>query len=609
MRAPALSHCGADYMIPQSFIQDLLGRLDIVDVIERDLPLKRAGANHQACCPFHNEKTPSFSVSPTKQFYYCFGCGAHGSAIGWVMEYSGLGFVEAITELASSVGMTVPSIADEDRAAGKHKELPELMPSAAQYYKHQLKQSPGAIAYLKQRGLTGEVAARYGLGYAPPAWQNLTGILQYNSAIARDTGLVIEGDGGRRFDRFRDRIMFPILNMRGAIVGFGGRALPSVADTARTESAAPQPKYMNSPETPLFEKGRELYGLFQARRAIRTAGRVLVVEGYMDVVALAQHGIEYAVATLGTATTPMQVQKLLKQSDNVTFCFDGDQAGRRAAWRALENSLSQLTDGKEIDFLFLPQGEDPDSYVREQGAPAFEALFAGATPLIAFLVRELSAASNLQSEEGRTRLLSDAKPFVRQITAPILSLMLRKRLAALSGISLAELDALYQIKPTVPVRASRRSPAKTPSVVRKLIELLLFEGELARLADVKEIDSAVELRLVDVSQSELRVLRDLLKFLECGARRPNIAAVAEYFRGEDSGRWLSEIGPAIFAWEEKSLGQAGLESEFTGLWAQFLDRVREAGINHLHAKLPEGWSEEDKARYRQLQRRTATSSA
>ncbi|MBC7945718.1 MAG: DNA primase [Burkholderiales bacterium] len=597
-------------MITQNFIQDLLSRIDIVDVIERDLPLKRMGANHQACCPFHNEKTPSFSVNQTKQFYYCFGCGTHGSAIGWVMEYSGLGFVEAVTELASSVGMTVPSVVDEDRVTDKHKELPELMLGAAQYYRHQLKQSAAAIAYLKQRGLTGEIAARYGLGYAPESWQNLTGVLRYSSAAALDTGLVIESDSGRRYDRFRDRIMFPIQNMRGAIIGFGGRVLPhdrAPGDSLEAAGEASQPKYMNSPETPLFEKGRELYGLFQARRAVRSAGRVLVVEGYMDVVALAQHGIEYAVATLGTATTPMHVQKLLQQSDNVVFCFDGDEAGRRAAWRALQNCLAQLVDGKEIDFLFLPQGEDPDSFVRKHGATEFEAGLASAMPLMSFLVRELGSEVNLQSEEGRAKLLRNAKPLVRQICAPMLGLMLRNRLAGLGGIGLAELDALYQIKSTVP-RAPRRAPAKPPSVVRKLIELLLFESELVRFANSKEIDSAADLRLPDIASTELRVLRDLLVFLESKAQRPNVAAVAEYFRGEETGQWLADLGSSVFTWEEKKLSQLGLESEFQGLWAQFLERVREAGINQLHAKLPaEGWNDDDKARYRQLQQRPTQS--
>lgn len=594
-------------MIPQSFIQDLLSRVDIVDVIERDLPLKKAGANHQACCPFHNEKTASFSVSQAKQFYYCFGCGAHGSAVGWLMEYSGLGFVEAVTELASSVGMTVPSVVDEGRIADKHKALPELMLGAAQYYRQQLKQSPAAIAYLKQRGLTGEIAARYGLGYAPDSWKNLTGVIEYSNAAALDTGLIIESDSGRRYDRFRDRIMFPIHNMRGAIVGFGGRVLPhdrAPGDSSEAAGDTSQPKYMNSPETPLFEKGRELYGLFQARRAARSGGRLLVVEGYMDVVALAQHGVEYAVATLGTATTPMHVQKLLQQSDKVVFCFDGDEAGRRAAWRALQNCLAQLVDGKEIDFLFLPQGEDPDSFVRKRGAAEFEAGLASALPLISFLVRELSSEVNLQSEEGRARLLRDAKPLVRLVSAPMLGLMLRKRMAGLAGISLAELDALYQIKPTVPLGAPRRSTVKPPSVVRKLIELLLFDGELGRFADSKEIDSAADLGLPDIAATELQALRDLLGFLESTTQRPNIAAIAEYFRGEETGRQLADLGSSVFAWEEKKLGQAGMESEFQGLWAQFLERVREAGINRLHAKLPiEGWNDADKARYRHLQRR------
>ena len=283
-------------MIPQSFIQDLLNRLDVVDVVERYVPLKKAGANYMACCPFHNEKSPSFSVSPTKQFYHCFGCGAHGTAISFVMEYQGLGFVEAVEELARSAGMTVPhEISGEMQRPSQSTELAELMLQATRYYREQLKRAPQAIEYLKQRGLSGEIAARFGIGYAPAAWQNLAEIFpDYASKNLVQAGLVIEGENGKRYDRFRDRIMFPILNQRGTVIGFGGRVL-----------GQGEPKYLNSPETPLFEKGQELYGLYQARKAIREAGRVLVVEGYMDVVALAQHGIEYAVATLGTATTPV----------------------------------------------------------------------------------------------------------------------------------------------------------------------------------------------------------------------------------------------------------------------------------------------------------------
>jgi DNA primase len=297
-------------VIPKSFIQDLLNRLDIVDVIERYLPLKKAGANYVACCPFHNEKSPSFTVSQSKQFYHCFGCGAHGTAIGFVMEHTGMGFVEAVEDLAKSVGMTVPR---ETGNIPQHKVAPDLydlMQSATRYYREQLKKTPRAIDYLKGRGLSGEVAARFGIGYAPDEWQNLrAAVPNYQDASLVETGLVIAGEEGKRYDRFRDRIMFPIVNVRGQVIGFGGRVLDKG-----------EPKYLNSPETQLFEKGHELYGLFQAQKAIRAQQRVIVVEGYMDVVALAQHGVEYAVATLGTATTPHHMQKLLRLCDQIVFC-------------------------------------------------------------------------------------------------------------------------------------------------------------------------------------------------------------------------------------------------------------------------------------------------
>ncbi|MBI3222047.1 MAG: DNA primase [Nitrosomonadales bacterium] len=360
-------------MIPKSFIQDLLNRLDIVDVVERYVPLKKAGANYVACCPFHNEKSPSFTVSQSKQFYHCFGCGAHGTAIGFVMEHAGLGYVDAIEELARSVNLEVPH---ERSAAGEHHQkaapdLYEVMQTATRYYREQLKISPRAIDYLKKRGLSGEIAAKFGIGYAPDAWQNLAAVFaDYQSEVLSETGLVISGDEGKRYDRFRDRIMFPIVNVRGQVIGFGGRVLDKG-----------EPKYLNSPETPLFEKGRELYGLFQAQKAIRGEQRVLVVEGYMDVVALAQHGVEYAVATLGTATTPYHVQKLLRLCEHVVFCFDGDKAGQRAAWRALENALPYLQDGKRISFLFLPVEHDPDSFIREFGKAAFEQRIQEAMPL------------------------------------------------------------------------------------------------------------------------------------------------------------------------------------------------------------------------------------
>jgi len=461
-------------VIPKSFIQDLLNRLDIVDVIERYVPLKKAGANYVACCPFHNEKSPSFTVSQSKQFYHCFGCGAHGTAIGFVMEHGGVGFVDAVEELAGSIGAEVPREAAAPGQAQRKvaPDLYELMQSATRYYRDQLKQSPRAIDYLKRRGLSGEVAARFGIGYAPEAWQSLSAIVpDYQDGSLVETGLVIEGEGGKRYDRFRDRIMFPIVNARGQVIGFGGRILD-----------AGEPKYLNSPETVLFEKGHELYGLFQAQRAIRASHRVLVVEGYMDVVALAQHGVDYAVATLGTATTPFHVQKLLRLAEQVVFCFDGDAAGQRAAWRALENALPQLVDGKRIGFLFLPPQHDPDSFVREHGAAAFEQLMQNAMPLSGYMLRELSAQLDLNTQEGRSMLLERAKPLLTAISAPAAALLLRKEVAALAGITQAELEALYAIKPIgAPARrVPQKSPRSAPAGARALLRCLLAKPELAR---------------------------------------------------------------------------------------------------------------------------------
>src|SRR5690242_13467792 len=393
-------------MIPREFIQSLLGRVDIVDVVDRYVKLKKAGANFQACCPFHNEKTPSFTVSPSKQFYHCFGCGAHGNAIGFLMEYSGLAYPEAIRALAETVGMPVPETRGPVKpGAAEAPALTARMMEALSFYRAELKKSKAAIDYLKGRGLSGEIAARYGLGYAPDGWQNLEAVFtDYATGPLRDTGLVIdsEPDGekkSRRYDRFRDRVMFPILDARGNVIGFGGRVI-----------GAGEPKYLNSPETPLFEKGRELYGLYQARRAIRDANQVIVVEGYMDVVALAQHGVENAVATLGTATTPYHLAKLMKLADNVVFCFDGDSAGRKAAWRALEVAPPVLTDGKVRGFLFRPPEGDPDTDVRREGKGGFGRALAEAKPLSQFLLAGVTSRVAMATEEGRARFLAEARP-------------------------------------------------------------------------------------------------------------------------------------------------------------------------------------------------------
>ena len=445
-------------MIPQSFVQELLSRVDIVDVIERYLPLKKSGANYFACCPFHGEKSASFSVSPSKQFYHCFGCGVHGSAVGFLMEYSGLGFVDAIKELAAQVGLQVP---DDGRSAAPVHDDPserlyEAMAVAARFYRDQLKPSRQAIDYLKRRGLSGEVAARFGLGYAPDEWQALEKAFpDYQAKTLADAGLVIDNEQGRRYDRFRNRIIFPIHDRRGRIIAFGGRVLDKG-----------EPKYLNSPETPLFEKGRELYGLFLAQKAIRDAGFAVVVEGYMDVVALAQFAIENAVATLGTATTPQHIHTLLRQTDRIVFCFDGDAAGRRAAWRALENALESLRDDATLAFLFLPAEHDPDSFVRAEGAEAFRKAALAATPLGSFLIQELSGRHPLDSAEGRAAFVHEAAPLVTRIAAPLLKLQVVKAVAESAGMTQGEVEyAFEQLAASAPRRrgASAPTPPRAPA--------------------------------------------------------------------------------------------------------------------------------------------------
>ncbi len=425
-------------MIPADFIQQLLARVDIVDVVDKHVKLKKAGQNYSACCPFHNEKTPSFSVSPLKQFYHCFGCGVSGNAVGFLMEYAGMDFRDAVKDLAETVGMTMPIEASSEESIERAKEaasLGEVMMAAKDFYRRELKTSDKAKDYFRSRGVSGEIAAKFGLGYAPDDWQGLKGAVEdYTAAALNECGLVIDNDEGRRYDRFRDRVMFPILDQRGGVIGFGGRII-----------GAGEPKYLNSPETPLFEKGRELYGLFQAKRAIRDSQTAIIVEGYMDVVALAQSGVENAVATLGTATTPTHVQKLLRMADNLVFCFDGDKAGRKAAWRALEQSLPVVMDGKDIRFLFLPAEDDPDTFVRRLGKDAFMAELKNAKPLSTVLFDELTGQVDLDSEEGRARLLANAKPLIQQVspqTAPGLALMLRRRLADTVGLGAVEIERL-----------------------------------------------------------------------------------------------------------------------------------------------------------------------
>jgi DNA primase len=485
-------------MIPESFIQELLNRVDIVEVIDKAVPLKKAGANYSACCPFHNEKSPSFTVSPTKQFYHCFGCGAHGSALSFLMEYNGLSFVEAIHDLAKQVGMIVPQEQrDPNQPAPASKavllSLQETLLQAANYYKAELKQSQRAIDYLKARGLSGQVAAKFQIGYAPAGWQNLQTVFpQYDAEPLETAGLVVQNEQGRRYDRFRDRIMFPIHNQKGEVIGFGGRVI-NPEDT---------PKYYNSPETPVFQKGHELYGLFMARRAIRDAGRVLVVEGYMDVVALAQYGIDYAVAALGTATTPFHIAKLMRQTDEIVFSFDGDKAGRTAAWRAVMNALPAIKDGLKLRFLFLPAEHDPDSFVREFGKEAFEAEMKQAMPLSQYIIQHLSEHNPLASQEDKVQFLNDAEPILKQIQAPRYAMLLRKKVAEMTGLAQGEMQRMLKLpNPAKAQQKAVRQRARTPlSLYVRLALMLLMQPQLAQAALLEQVvgesDEAQMLRVV-----------------------------------------------------------------------------------------------------------------
>ena len=559
-------------MIPDSFKQDLLNRVDIVDVVSRYVQLKKGGANYLGLCPFHGEKTPSFTVSPSKQFYHCFGCGAHGNAIGFQMEYGGMGYIDAIKELAASVGMQVPEsrprTPEEVARQERETDLYEVMEKAMAFYRAELKKSPPAIDYLKGRGLTGEIAARFRIGYAPDDWQGLKAAFpKYEDKALVECGLVIEGEG-KRYDRFRHRVMFPILNARGAVIGFGGRVLDDG-----------EPKYLNSPETSLFQKGQEIYGLVQARESIRAAGRVLVVEGYMDVVALAQFQVGYAVATLGTATTPVHVATLLRLADEIVFCFDGDAAGRKAARRALEVSLPVAPDNKPIKFLFLPDGEDPDTYVRKHGKEQFEELVRTAQTLSQFLLSELRSGSNLEVFEERSRFVSAAQPYIQKITAPILRIQLINAVAEIGKISQDELRGLLKL-PDSP-RFRRPAPARTsaPVVNRThewsllcsvLMDLTMFVHINPALLREPQPETQALLAIRDICQSSADDLtfRALLDGLE---GNPSVDLVLKANRhGEELG-FSPEEGRAEFQWALARLDLVRREKE--------LESLRASGLN------------------------------
>ena len=549
-------------MIPESFKQDLLNRVDIVEVVSRYVRLKKGGANYSGLCPFHNEKSPSFSVSPAKQFYHCFGCGAHGNAIGFLMAYGGMGYVDAVKDLASAAGMQVPESqprspeAARYEAERKEKEasLGELLEQAMEFYRAELKKSPRAIEYLKNRGLTGEIAARFRIGYAPDDWTALKAAFpDYEQKGLEEAGLVIANEG-KRYDRFRDRIMFPILNTKGAVIGFGGRVMPEDKPQPGEEKGAPGPKYLNSPETPLFSKGREVYGLIQAREALRESGRVLVVEGYMDVVALAQFGVGYAVATLGTATTPEHITKLLRLTDELVFSYDGDKAGRKAAWRALEVSLPLATDSKPIRFLFLPEEDDPDSYIRKHGKEAFEQLVRAAPTLSEFLIAELRSEHDLNTPEGRAGFLVASKVHLEKLTAPLLRMQLLREFAALARISSEDIERLIRPE-SAPLYRNPGRP-KEPSKIVVPPEKNLLRYVLAYPKLVGEL----EIGLLDPNLPETGFLRIIAgrQFDD----NTSAAVLLEFYQGPDFDSMTSE---AQMAAEEQKFSSELVAHDFKKL--------------------------------------------
>lgn len=553
--------------IPQDFIEQLLARIDIVGVVGERVPLKKAGREYTACCPFHNEKTPSFTVSPSKQFYHCFGCGAHGSAISFLMEYEHLEYVEAIESLANSLGLAVPREGGgQPSRRRQNTDLYSLMEVAGRWFSEQLPSNEPASQYLQRRGLSQEVIQNFGLGYAPAGWENIASrFSNFGNTKLLASGLLTKNEQGRVYDRFRERIMFPIRDRRGRVIGFGGRVL-----------GKGEPKYLNSPETEIFHKGNELYGLFEARNQTRKLERLLVVEGYMDVIALAQYDVTYAVATLGTATTREHIKQLLRLVPEVIFCFDGDRAGREAAWRALENALPELRDDKEIRFLFLPQGEDPDSQIRQVGKQVFEAGLKNALPLSDYLISALQQRYNLSSGEGKSRFLNEGLRLLENVP-PIL---LREQfLGEFSTLTSTPIEILRQklkerlvgggktLESSI-THLSDQDVRRTP--MRHAIAMLLHNPKL-----VIQADSPEQILRYSVPGMELMAL-----MVESIEENPHIhtASLLERFRQTEYEAILQRLS----GWQPEYADQDVMQREF----AECLQQIRrQAQKNQLETLL------------------------
>jgi DNA primase len=572
--------------IPQAFIDELIGRADIVEIINARVPLKRAGREYRANCPFHNEKTPSFWVSPTKQFYHCFGCGAHGTVVSFLMNYDRLPFVEAVEDLAQRLGIDVPREGgDRPNAPAVSDDLYTLMEKVATFYQEQLNASERARDYAKKRGLTRDIAAKFGIGYAPDSWNEVLkrfGASEASRAKLLELGLIRERDkdkGEGHYDYFRDRLMFPIRDQRGRVIAFGGRVLD-----------AGEPKYLNSPETALFHKGRELYGLFEVRQDRAPLTRLMVVEGYMDVVRLHQAGIAYAVATLGTSTTPEHLKRAFRLVREIIFCFDGDKAGRAAAWRALGNALPETEAGRELKFLFLPEGEDPDSLVGKEGKAAFEARYASALPLSEYLVAHLTAAIDLSHADGKARFVAEARPLLERVPAGAYRELLLDRLAQAIGVSagrfmtivgpMADKSGAGEVGSSAPpVRRSTtaRSAGRGGLVRQSVQNLLHFPAIAGRIgaADRNALDA--------VAEPGIEVLRELLDTLQTQPAL-HAAQLLERWRDQPLGERLSRLAAETPMLED----QQAAGDELVNAVRELARGAGEAELNGLIAREQQG---------------------
>ena len=519
-------------LIPQNFIDDLIARVDIVEIMGSRIQIKKAGKEFKAVCPFHDDSNPSLTISPSKGFYHCFSCGAHGTAVGFLMNYEHLSFIEAIESLASSLGVEIP-YEQNQQPIKKNNNLYDLLAEIQAHYQLLLKKNSGAIEYLKNRGITGDVAKRFNIGFAPPGWRNILdkyGTSKNGISELLKLGLIIQKDHNNYYDRFRERIMFPIRDNRGRYIGFGGRILNQE-----------QPKYLNSPETPLFHKGRELYGLYECQQALRNIQRIVVVEGYMDVISLAQHGIDYAVASMGTATTDDHFNRLFRLTDYIYFCFDGDQAGLDAAWRALKNALPHVREGRQIKFVFLPEKDDPDTYVKKNSATAFEKELDDGLDLSDFLIEKLAKDIDMKSIDGRARLAEKTKPLINQIPEGIFKELILEKLSEAIGLSTAKLNKLlvnqdYQLARNGRSRIISKLPKKKlkggPSVIKKAITLILNYPSIANDINHEKIGKN--------AKPGVEILKKLVTTIQ---EKPQIttAGLIELWRDDPEGKFLGQL--------------------------------------------------------------------